>query len=130
MVGVGDQKCLLVEKHRLRLLERNPVLAPALRVLSLVLLEAKHGHPIAMYIQCRENSTPNRWGCCSSLTHVYDELDKTGPGQLKTKPLAASPPKPWGCRRASLGGNDLLAVHNQDSNSLRGTPDCRIMDCS
>src|SRR5437867_13371858 len=102
MVGVGDQKCLLVEKHCLRLLERNPVLEPVLRVLSVVPLEAEHGHPIAMYIQCRENSTPNRWGCCRSLTPVYADLDKTDPGQPNTKPLAASPPKPRGRGRASL----------------------------
>ena len=45
MIGVGDQKRVLVEKHRLRLLERNAMLTPVLRVFSVVPLEAERGHP-------------------------------------------------------------------------------------
>ncbi len=44
MVGVGDQKCVFVEEHRLRLLERNTVLMPVSRVLSVIPLEAERGH--------------------------------------------------------------------------------------
>ena len=57
MVGVGDQKRLLVEKHRLCFLERNAVLAPVLRILSVVPLETNHGHRGPVYVQCNENST-------------------------------------------------------------------------
>jgi hypothetical protein len=60
MLGVGDQKRVLVEKHGLRLLERNAVLAPVLRVLFVDPLEVKHGHPTPIYLQCNGNSTRTR----------------------------------------------------------------------
>lgn len=44
MVGVGDQKRVLVEEYRLRLFKRNTVLAPVLRVLPVVPLKAKLCH--------------------------------------------------------------------------------------
>ena len=44
VVGVGNQLRVLIEKHRLRLLERNPVLPPVLRVLSVVPLETEPSH--------------------------------------------------------------------------------------
>ena len=75
MVGVGDQKCLLVEKHCLRLLERNPVPAPVLRVLSVVPLEAKHGHPMPMYLQCKEISIPSRSG--NDLLALHNQAAST-----------------------------------------------------
>jgi hypothetical protein len=36
------------------------VLAPVLRVLALVPLEAKHTHPRSVYVQCNARSTPKR----------------------------------------------------------------------
>jgi len=44
MVGVGHQQCMLIEEHRPRLLERNPVLAPILGVLPVIPLEAERDH--------------------------------------------------------------------------------------
>ena len=60
MIGVGDQNRLLVKKDSPRLLERYPVLAPVLRVLSLVPLKMKLGHASSMYLQCNGASTPKR----------------------------------------------------------------------
>jgi len=45
VVGIAYQKRLLVEEHRPRFLERNPMLPSVLRLLIVVPLEAKHGHP-------------------------------------------------------------------------------------
>src|SRR5438045_3612663 len=71
MVGVGDQKRLLVEKHGLRLFEGNAVLAPVLRILSVVPLETNNDHRGPLYLQCNENSTM-RLGAldCSGACHA------------------------------------------------------------
>jgi hypothetical protein len=46
MVGVGDQKRLLIKKDSLRLLERYTMLAPVLRILAVIPLKAKHVNPL------------------------------------------------------------------------------------
>ncbi len=52
MIGVGNQKRLLVEKDGLRLGERYPVLAPILRVLAVIPLKLEHIQPP---LQCTYN---------------------------------------------------------------------------
>ena len=57
MVGVGDQKRLLIEKDRLRLLERYPMLAPVFRILAVIPLKSKHARiSPTIYLQCNDCS--------------------------------------------------------------------------